>query len=88
MIIHSILYYRKGVLVQEFNGDAVVNIIQMLRLDLIGGGHADRDTVEWQCLKNNGVMLTKNQWRALARSVERITKEVNALDEELAIEFT
>ena len=74
-------------LVQEFNGEAVVNILQMLRLDLMGGGADDSDTVEWQCLKNNGVMLTDVQWRALSKAVDKITRELNRLDEKLTSDY-
>ena len=68
---------------QEYCGDVVVNILQMLRLDLYGGGDEDSDTVEWQCLKNNGVMLNMNQWRTLCRKIDMITDKVNTLNGEL-----
>ena len=65
----------------------MINILQMLRLDLLGGGDDDGDTVEWQCLKNNGVMLTIKQWRCLCAAMDAITKKVNVLENALDGEF-
>ena len=81
------MHFRKAVLVQDFEGEAVVNILKLLRLDLIGGGPGDTDVVEWQCLKNNQVMLTADQWRALTHKVNLINSNLDRLEKDLQREL-